>query len=213
MTDFDYDAMIKKRIAQGAKHKVGRRHGCRFPSDGLTEKEIAKRHGEVYKVNINQPITYAEYKALPKDLKETYYNHLITEFHVGSNYIAKMMGCKGITLRNHNAKNGINTVKAPNQTTRENYIRFEAFCKQAKEPEEKVPEIVAEDPIDEILTAPLQIDAKQEKKRIPVTGYHLNFENVDNWADVVDFLATLPLPQNARICIDVHEGYNGGDRL
>ena len=32
-------------------------------------------------------------------------------------------------------------------------------------------------------------------------------------ADVVDFLATLPLPQNARICIDVHEGYNGGDRL
>lgn len=105
MTDEKYmfvtDAAEKKRIARGAFNKRthnGKRGGVKFPSDYLTNKERNKMNGEVKSYKINQPITYAEFKKYPDDLKKQYVQKLRGMFDVSDTDIAAMMGVNVKTL-------------------------------------------------------------------------------------------------------------------
>ena len=105
MTDEKYvfvtDVAEKKRIARGAFNKRthnGKRGGVKFPSDYLTTKERNKMNGEVKSYKINQPITYAEFKRYPDDLKKQYVQKLRDMFDVSDTDIAAMMGVNVKTL-------------------------------------------------------------------------------------------------------------------
>ena len=105
MTDEKYtfvtDVAEKKRTARGAFNKRthnGKGGKVKFPSDYLSKKERNKMNGEVKEYRMNSPITYAEFKKYPDDLKKQYVKKLRDMFDVSDTDIAAMMGVNAKTL-------------------------------------------------------------------------------------------------------------------
>lgn len=99
MTDekflFVTDCADKKRTARGIHNKkthAGKGGKVRFPSDNLTRKELDAMNGEVVSYKLNEPMTWAEFKALPDDIKKTYIKLLREKFDVPDSRIAEMLG-------------------------------------------------------------------------------------------------------------------------
>lgn len=114
MTDEKYtfvtDVAEKKRTARGAFNKRthnGKRGGVKFPSDYMTKKEKNKMNGECKTYIMNAPITYAEFKKYPDDLKKQYVRKLRDMFDVPDTAIAEMMSVNHKTLRALLVKLGI----------------------------------------------------------------------------------------------------------
>lgn len=98
MTDekflFVTDCADKKRTARGIYNKrthTGKGGKVRFPSDNLTRKELDAMNGEVVSYKLNEPMTWAEFKALPDDIKKTYIKLLREKFDVPDSRIAAML--------------------------------------------------------------------------------------------------------------------------
>lgn len=111
MTDEKYtfitDVAEKKRTARGAFNKRthnGKGGKVRFPSDYLSNKERNKMNGEVREYRMNSPITYAEFKKYPDDLKKKYIQRLRDMFDVTDKDIAAMMDVNVKTLATALAK-------------------------------------------------------------------------------------------------------------
>ena len=102
ITDMFYDECAdRKRTARGAFNKRthnGKRGGVKLPSDYLSKKEKSKMNGEIKVYKMNEPITYAEFKKYPDDLKKQYVNNLREKFDVSDTAIAEMMGINKRTL-------------------------------------------------------------------------------------------------------------------
>ena len=102
ITDMFYDECAdRKRTARGAFNKRthnGKRGRVKFPSDYLSKKEKSKMNGEIKVYKMNEPITYAEFKEYPDDLKKQYVNNLREKFDVSDTAIAEMMGVNNRTL-------------------------------------------------------------------------------------------------------------------
>ena len=102
ITDMFYDECAdRKRTARGAFNKRthnGKRGGVKLPSDYLSKKEKNKMNGEIKVYKMNEPITYAEFKKYPDDLKKQYVNNLREKFDVSDTAIAEMMGINKRTL-------------------------------------------------------------------------------------------------------------------
>lgn len=99
MTDEKYvfvtDCADKKRTARGVHNKrthAGKGGKVRFPSDYKTRKELDAMNGEVVSYKLNEPMTWAEFKALPDDIKKSYIKLLREKFDVPDSRIAMMLG-------------------------------------------------------------------------------------------------------------------------
>lgn len=108
MNDFDYDVLQKKRVSYGAKHKKVRRQGCTLPSDHLSEAEKKARNGEVKTYNLDLPMSWKNFKAMPKDLQETYIRNLQSRFNVGLSHISRdLFGMSRMTLPGYLRREGV----------------------------------------------------------------------------------------------------------
>lgn len=99
MTDekfaFIEDVRDKKRTATGAHHKrthCGKGGAVRFPSDYMTKKERNAMNGEVKSYKLNDPMSWAEFKAMPDDIKITYIKALRKRYNVSDTALAGMFG-------------------------------------------------------------------------------------------------------------------------
>ena len=100
MTDEKYsfvqDVRDRKRVARGAHNKrthCGKGGAVKFPSDYMTRKELKAMSGEVKSYNINEPMKWKEFKALPDDIKIVYIKALREKFGVSDKKIGtEMMG-------------------------------------------------------------------------------------------------------------------------
>lgn len=100
MNDFDFDAMEKKRIARSAfAHVSHKRGGCTLPSDMMTAKERKELNGEVKSYNVTRPMLWAEYKALPDDLKREYWRNM-QGCGGAAVWLAPLMGVSDAAIRN-----------------------------------------------------------------------------------------------------------------
>ena len=139
MNDFDFDAMQKKKIAQGAKHMKKRQKGCKLSTDNMTDKQIEKMHGEVFSVNVYEPITWNEFKKLTRDLQKTYYESISERYHVGLNKVGiELFGLAKNTLNAHFIRNNIKVKKVKNGiSTKTEREAWKTFLKgKEKKPEE-----------------------------------------------------------------------------
>lgn len=114
MTDEKYtfisDVREKKRTAAGAHHKrthCGKGGAVKFPSDYMTKKEIDAMNGEVKSYKLNDPMTWAEFKAMPDDLKIDYIKALRSKFNVSDMNIGVMLGCTQVTISKEVRRLGI----------------------------------------------------------------------------------------------------------
>ena len=92
---FVSDVRDKKRIAHGAHNKrthCGKGGAVKFPSDYLSRKELKAMNGEVKHYNINSPMKWKEFKALPDDIKIMYIKAIRERFDAPDKEIAKMLG-------------------------------------------------------------------------------------------------------------------------
>lgn len=98
MNDFDYDCMQKKRTARGAFAHISRkRGGCTLPSDNLTAKQRREKNGEVKSYNITRTMPWAEFKAMPEDLKREFFRNM-QSFGGTAKWLAEEMGVSDVTI-------------------------------------------------------------------------------------------------------------------
>lgn len=111
MNDFDFDIMTKKRIARGAAaRKCGSKsRRCTLPSDYLTDAQKKARNGKMSTYNLSKPMTYEQFKLMPRDLQREYLLKLRNDMHASTRVIAQMFGCSDETVRVAIHNLGINT--------------------------------------------------------------------------------------------------------
>ena len=114
MTDEKYtfieDVREKKKTATGAHHKrthCGKGGAIRFPSDFKTKKELKAMNGEVKSYKLNDPMSWAEFKAMPDDIKAAYITALRKKYNVSDTHIAKMLGVGQSTFNYHTRRLGV----------------------------------------------------------------------------------------------------------
>ena len=100
------DIKEKKQAGRGYYHKKNgsKSKKCRLPSDSLSKKEIEKMNGECKAYNLNKPMSYSNFCAMPVDLRIKYLETLRVKFGANQIDISKMMGVADTTLASHRAK-------------------------------------------------------------------------------------------------------------
>ena len=92
------DSIEKKKIARSSHNRkthCGRGGRVKFPSDYLSKKELKAMNSDVKSYNLNRPMTWIEFRSMPKDLQIMYIKKLRNEFEVPDIVLSKAMGiCK-----------------------------------------------------------------------------------------------------------------------
>ena len=209
MNDFDYDALQKKRVACGAKHRVRAKRGCRLPSDSLTAAQKRRLNGEVKTYNMNAPMTWAEFKEMPDDLKVTYLNHLADAYQANQKMIAGMFGVTPVTVHKICRDLG---VAAKNAHIRGSGIavdrdsRWTEFLNggiPAAEP--GVEETTVEKTAEETANYDKQnlIAAPETPVKPVMKSLRVEFEDVHNWVDLYTRVMGLPELNGAKVALSV----------
>lgn len=100
MNDFDYDVYLKKRIAHGYRHKKNGRKSkrCSLLSDSMTQKQWKEMNGEIMSYNLNSPMPWQQFKAMPPDLQCEYITSLRDKYSTTATDLAKFFGCAPSTI-------------------------------------------------------------------------------------------------------------------
>lgn len=112
-------------------------------------------NGDVKTYNLNKPMPWTEFKALPEDLKITYIKKLRNEFKVPDKNIAEMMGVNRATLCKFIKELGLSRGSDSSAESRkwegsEEQKRFYAWCGfYQKSEEELIDESVVEEEVKE----------------------------------------------------------------
>lgn len=99
MTDEKYeflqdcrDKKITARSARSTRTHCGKGGAVKFPSDYMSEKEIQSMNGKCESYRMNDPMTWEQFKSMPKDLQIMYIKALRKKYNVPDKNIAEMMG-------------------------------------------------------------------------------------------------------------------------
>ena len=148
MNEFDYEVVQKKRlVASARKQKNGcRSRKCSLPSDHLTAAQLRAKNSPAILYNLNEPMDYETFKAMPDDLKVEYIKVLNSRFSVGLATISQeLFGLSTTALRGHMRHIGVPSVigKKLNKSERE---VFENWLARKTECDECVEEVEQEEP-------------------------------------------------------------------
>lgn len=193
MNDFDWDCLQKKRIARSASKRVGKRKGCKLPSDSLTKAQRDKLNGEVISVTLNKPISWDEYKALPKALQTEYINDLVKRYGVSIGRIStELFKLSEAAVKLYNARNDVDYLKVKGGSIKFDAEGWKSFLSgdqvevsEAIEPKSNDGESVEDGTLDE---------------------FRFIFQHVTDMSNILCLLGNLPLPDDARIYIEVKRG-------
>lgn len=99
MTDEKYtfveDMKGKKQMARSARNRrthTGKGGRAKLPSDYMTKKELAAMNGECKTYRMNSPMKWAEFKAMPDELKTNYIRSIREKYDAPIAAIADMFG-------------------------------------------------------------------------------------------------------------------------
>lgn len=195
MNDEEYlfaeDCKEKKNVANSARHRRshnGRGGRVRFPSDSLTKKEKEAMNGEVKSYKLNAPMTYEEFKAMPKDIQEQYVKLLRKVYCAPWTEIEAMMGCSRCVLSRYMEKNGIHGGERlkRNSFQKEKWLAFVNGVPHSAPIEETPVDVVEEIPVEE---TPVEIveeipDLEECVEKVvsetatPTTDWFMEFEKL-----------------------------------
>lgn len=107
MTDFEYDCLQKKRIANQARYRKcgSKSKKCNLPSDRLTNKQWKDKCGPVITYNPNKPMNWEDFKKMPVDLQTRYITNLQQNYGVTAVDLGNMFGVRALTVRKHAESN------------------------------------------------------------------------------------------------------------
>lgn len=196
----------RKNIARSARNRRshnGKGGKVMMPSDRMTRKEWESMNGEVKHYKINEPMSYAEFKALPDDIKKIYIKTLRSKFDVPDKYIAEMMGVGKSTIAYnigildiHSGET--NNIRAWDRAGWQEWVEGRAVL-----PEEAVEEVLAEETcestevVDEVVEEQAE-DTCEKVKLAPRSG-EMMFEG--SAAEAFEAAAKLLGDGNYVLCI------------
>lgn len=205
MNDFDYDVLQKKRLGYGARHmkRGSKSRRCSLPSDHLTAAQLKGRNGPVNTYNLEKPMTWEDFKAMPKDLQQSYIASLQSRFGVGTTTISKeLFGLSAVSLRQHMTRHGL-TYDAGFNGVRPGIHWNRWLAEDTAEP--------AVDPDEELTHAEAEAEIREiegtDKKN--TGGFDLNHLTVEFTGDFdaenfLRYLSNFPMPQGrVRIRMEV----------
>jgi hypothetical protein len=112
---FVTDSAYKKRIGNSYRNRkthAGRGGKVRLPHDNLTKKELEKMNGECQTCRLNDPMTWAEFKQMPDDLKTDYIKLIRNRYGVSDKFVAEnMLGVTQATFGEEVRRLGLGTGK------------------------------------------------------------------------------------------------------
>lgn len=103
MSEFEYECLQRKRLAQQAKYRKcgSKSKKCSLSTDYMTHSQWKKRNGVIVTVNLKRPISWDEFKALPKSMQEEYMLYMMENFGANATSFAEMFGVQPLTIRRH----------------------------------------------------------------------------------------------------------------
>lgn len=145
---FVTDVADKKNIARSSHNKVYSGPGGRFlglRQENMTDKELAKMNGEVKTYNLDAPMTYTEFRGMPKDLQKEYIVKLQKRFRATDYMIANLFGFGKVTGYNIRSGLGIPSIGRGSRSISER-PNFKAFddWRHGIKPEDKQPPTMVE---------------------------------------------------------------------
>lgn len=165
MNDYEYafkeDVKEKKSLVASSRHKKNgsKSKKVTLPSDGMTRKQWESKNGEITTVQMNQPMTYKEFKSIPEDLQERYLACLVDGYRVTSKHLAEMLGTDHRTLRSYIRNHGFDKIhfrKGAVHLTEEEQADWDEFLSRRDISEETVTteEEATDEPVPEITQDP-----------------------------------------------------------
>ena len=98
---FAEEVSQRASIARNAKHRIcgSKSKKCRMPTDGMTRRQWERMNGSVYTYRLTKPMTWAEFKAYPKDLQKQYLCGLVETYGANLTTLSAMFGASPATIR------------------------------------------------------------------------------------------------------------------
>lgn len=182
---FIQDLKEKKTIGRGSFNKrthVGGSGKKKWKAELMTNKELAKMNGELKTYRLNDPMTWAEFKALPDGIKKIYIKGIREKFNCPDSVLARMMGGDPSTflklLKKLRLPHG-----AGNKNKNWDRAGFEAWAtgnkieelEVSEETVTEVTEVTEETEVTEVIEDPkknegIHWEFTERKKAIPMTG-------------------------------------------
>lgn len=160
MRDFDYDVWQKKIIASGAKYKKGgaKSKKCTLLHENLTAKELKERNGKMATYNLNKPMTWEEFKAMPEDLKAEYLSKLRAKYNASGCALSEMLGVHGTTFNAFIRGTALEDPTKHRRMTEEQSTAWKRFLQGEDPKSTPVEEVAAEEPVVDETPAPVVDD-------------------------------------------------------
>lgn len=139
MNDFEYDVLQKKRIANQARYRKNgsKSKKCSLSTDGMTRRQWERKCGEVMTYRIGQPMSWEEFKSIPRDIQEDYLKSLVEKYSATCADLAMMFGCTAATVSRFCKQNNIDVgFHVGKRMTKEERARFKEFLSVDQEPDE-----------------------------------------------------------------------------
>ena len=173
------DIKAKKQAGRGYYHKKNgsKSKKCRLPSDSLSKKEIEKMNGECKVYNLNKPMNYSNFCAMPVDLRIKYLEMLRDKFGANQTEISKMMSVAVTTLSSHRAK-FLNS-KPVFKSYKHSRLDAEAWNKFINGEEDKDAVVAEKEEMD-------NFDNKQVEDDKPADNAYLPCDKVVSKADIIN---------------------------
>ena len=205
MTDIAKDLLKEqkeqKNIANQVFHKKGMKggKGCTLPSDNLSKKELEAKNGPTYVYQTQKPMSYTEFKAMPKHLQEMYIHHLQTRYGVPINRIEKdLFFVSNSVLRSYCQKYDIRfkTFGKGYRMSKEDENRWRIFLAghDTRSAEEKAPIVESVPPVQPTFEIPTIVENKEElaqKPRTRMASLTMNYTGVIDPDDIANSLRHL----------------------
>lgn len=100
MNDFDYDVMLKKRLAGQARYRKcgSKSKKCPMSTDYMTPKQWREKCGEVMTYKLRRPMSWNEFKSMPTHIQKEYLVDLIENYSATASDIGRMLGVTSHTV-------------------------------------------------------------------------------------------------------------------
>lgn len=130
------DKSITARSARSTRSHCGKGGKVKLPSDYMTKKELNAMNGECKSYRLNAPMTWSEFKSMPKDLQVIYVKALREKYGVTNKALSEAFGVSAPELSRYFKSIGLSLGSAAGPASRNwDCTKFWAWWHGVKEEE------------------------------------------------------------------------------
>ncbi|MDB7829192.1 hypothetical protein [Intestinimonas butyriciproducens] len=213
MNDFEYDVMLKKRLANQAKYRKcgSKSKKCPMSTDHMTRRQWEKRCGEVMTYQLRKPMAWKDFKAQPIHIQKMYIEDLMGVYDVTATDLARMFDVTPATVLRHCGKDGLDVrfTKGKHMNAQQRDM-FEKFLRdelnddggdiENVHAEEDV--VVEHEDVEDETRQRIDINAGKQSADMNMTAFDLSFSGKFNRDMLYNSLSSM-LPAGTEVKIDI----------